>query len=211
MDDLVIIDGDGRIKIKVILIGNSAVGKTNLINVASGGSFDESTKSSLSASFVIVKKTVSQKDYNLYLWDTIGQEKLRSLTKMFFKDSKIVIFVYDITRRDTFEGLKDWHKEVTDTLGDDIIKGVVGNKSDLFLQEQVKDNEGEKYAKSINARFRATSAKNDPRGFSEFLTELLEQYDNKYSSKDGQKNKNNNNNGKIQLDGKKKTKKGGFC
>jgi small GTP-binding protein len=199
----VIIDEDGNEKIKVILIGDSGVGKTNLINVANGGKFDEDTRATLTASFVKIHIDVNKRGHNLYLWDTIGQERLRSLTKIFFKDSRIVIFVYDVTTRTSFENLPDWVKEVNDSLGNNYIKGVVGNKIDLFLNEQVKEQEAESYAQSIGAKLCSTSAKTDSKGFYEFLKTLVEDYD-KVNSKNVP---NNDNHKKIQLNPEEQKKK----
>jgi len=169
--------------VKVILIGNSGVGKTNLINISTGGEFNEIEKSSTTASYSKKQMNIKGDLYNLSLWDTIGQEKLRHLSKLFYKKSKIVIFVYDITQKTTFEGLNSWYEEIKQELGEDIIKGVVGNKQDLFMKEEVKEEEGEKYAKSINAKFRLTSAKCDGEGFINFLELLLNEYINKYGKK----------------------------
>ena len=169
--------------LKVILIGNSGVGKTNLINISTGGEFNETEKSSTTASYSKKQMNIDGDIYNLSLWDTIGQEKLRHLSKLFFKNSKIVIFVYDITQKATFEGLNTWYEEVKQELGEDIIKGVAGNKQDLFMHEEVPEEEGAKYAESINAKFRLTSAKNDGEGFINFLELLLKEYINKNGKK----------------------------
>ena len=165
--------------VKVILIGNSGVGKTNLINISTGGEFNEIEKSTTTASYSKKQFNIEGDLYNLSLWDTIGQERLRHLSKLFFKNSKIVIFVYDITQKTTFVGLNSWYEDVKQQLGDDIIKGVVGNKQDLFMKEEVGDEEGEKYAESINAKFRLTSAKADAEGFIHFLELLLKESINK--------------------------------
>ena len=169
--------------VKVILIGNSGVGKTNLINISTGGEFNEIEKSTTTASYSKKQMNIEGDLYNLSLWDTIGQERLRHLSKLFFKNSKIVIFVYDITQKSTFIGLNTWYEEVKQELGDDIIKGVVGNKQDLFMKEDVEDEEGKKYAESINAKFRLTSAKADAEGFINFLELLLKEYINKNGKK----------------------------
>ena len=85
--------------------------------------------------------------FKLNLWDIIGQEKYRQLTKLFFADSKILIFVYDITSIESFKGIESWHEEIIESIGDDIIKGIVGNKIDLFVNEAVNEEEAEKYDK----------------------------------------------------------------
>ncbi len=162
--------------IKLILVGDSGTGKTNLISVASGLEFNSGVLTTTSCSYIqkIIKR--NKKEYKINLWDTIGQEKYRALTKIFVKDSNIVIFVYDITKRESFESLKYWKKIVDDILGKEIISAVVGNKIDLYLEEEVKENEGQEYSNSIGAKFKLTSAKNNPKEFGQFIEEMLEEY-----------------------------------
>ena len=171
------LDDNGNIKIKVILVGDAGVGKTSLIKVTIGKDFNEEEKSTIYSTFSIKTIQINKKKYNLYIWDTMGQEKLKSLTKIFFKNSKIVVLVYDITKKESFNGLVEyWIKEVKDSLGDDIIIGICGNKSDLYLKEQVKEEECIEFAKNINARWVVTSAKADRNGFTIFLKDLLKDF-----------------------------------
>ena len=162
--------------IKLILVGDTGTGKTNLISVAAGLEFNSGVLTTTSCSYIqkIVKR--NKKEYKINLWDTIGQEKYRSLTKIFMKDSNTVIFVYDITKRETFESLNYWKKIIEEILGNDITLGVVGNKIDLYFDEKVKEEEGQEYANSIGAKFKLTSAKNSPKEVSAFIEEMLEEY-----------------------------------
>ena len=164
-------------EVKIILIGESGVGKTNLINIAIGDNFSENEKSTTASTLSLKKIKLNNKEYNLDLWDTIGQEQYRQLTKIFFNNSKIVIFVYDITNKESFKALPGWKKDVEEQLGDDYIKGVVANKSDLYLEEEVPTEEGQEYANNIEAKFLLVSAKkDDPKKFEDFLRVLLEEY-----------------------------------
>ena len=166
-------------EIKIILLGESGVGKTNLINILMGIPFNDNEKSSASNSYSEKKVTINNKLYKLNLWDTIGQEKFRQLTKIFYKDSKIVIFVFDITSKESFDELQNyWVRDVKEQIGDDgIVKGVIANKMDLFLNEQITSEQGEEYAKSIGAKFLSISAKTEgPKKFETFLMSLLEEY-----------------------------------
>ena len=168
-------------EIKIILLGESGVVKTNLINILMGLPFNENEITSTSNSYMEKKVTINKKLYKLNLWDTIGQEKYRQLTKIFYKDSKIVIFVFDITSKRSFDELqKYWVKDVKEQIGDDsIVKGVIANKIDLFIDEQVTTEKGEEYAKSIDAKFLSISAKTDgPKKFENFLMSLVEEYIN---------------------------------
>ena len=103
--------------IKVILVGDSGTGKTNLIGVATGQQFNSKSLTTTTCSYMRIIMKINNEEYKVNLWDTIGQEKYRSLTKIFFKDSKIVLYVYDITNRKSFEALENWRKIIADVLG----------------------------------------------------------------------------------------------
>ena len=163
-------------EIKVILVGESGTGKTSLINIAMGMKFQEGLELSTSASSFVTKIIkIGGKSYTINLWDTIGQEKFRSLTKIFIKDSRIVIFVYDITRLETFNELNFWFKTIKDVLGDSPVLGIAGNKHDLFMKEKVSEEKAEKFAEEKGVPFKLTSAKN-PLSFNSFLEDLLKKY-----------------------------------
>jgi len=164
-------------EIKVILLGDPGVGKTNLINIATGHKFSENEKTTTFSSYSVKKFKFNEKEYKINLWDTIGQEKLRPLTKIFYNNSKIVIFVYDITSEESFKSLPEWMEGVDEQIGSNYIKGLVANKSDLFINEKVSTDEGEEFANNIKAKFLLFSAKNDnPKKFEEYLIKLLEIY-----------------------------------
>ena len=105
----------------------------------------------------------------------MGQEKYCSLSRSFINGSNIIIFVYDITRKESFSELDFWTNSVKEELGEDeVIIGVVGNKADLFTNTEVQKIEGENYAQKINGFFSETSAKENPEGFEIFVKMLLE-------------------------------------
>ena len=183
-------NNNGPKGIKAILLGESGVGKTNLINVAIGSPFDDNSNTTYCNSFVEKYFEINNKKYLLNIWDTIGQEQFRPLTRIFFKDSKIVIFVYDKSLRKSFDELNYWISEVKKLLGNDIIIAIVGNKADLDeSDEDVDENEARQFAISMNAKFKMTSAKMNGKGFISFLKELLIDYINKSN---GNINKENN-------------------
>ena len=190
-------------EIKVILIGESGTGKTSLINATMGLKFKDTIESTTTNSFSSKTITINNKEYVLNLWDTIGQEKFRSLTKIFIKDSKIVILVYDITRKASFNELNFWLKMIQDILGDEPVLGICGNKSDLFVKEQVKEEVVKKYSEEKNIPFKLTSAKN-PLSFNKFLEDLVKQYLEKRGVETvGTKDKIDLNNKKRNIIGKK--------
>ena len=163
--------------IKVILLGESFVGKTSLINISTGEKFSNNENTTFNANYRPRKFKYKEEQYIFNLWDTIGQEKYRSLTKMFFNDSQIVILVYDISVKKTFEQLNFWYDQVVESLGKNkFMLAIVGNKKDLFKEEQVKEEEGKKFAEEKNAKFILSSAKSDPLSFNQFLDSIFGEY-----------------------------------
>ena len=163
--------------VKVILVGEPGTGKTSLINVAIGEKFTENSPSTLISTFVQKKFQKNKKEYVLNIWDTAGQEKFRAMTKIFIKNSKIVILVYSINYKESFEGIKNyWLNSIKEALGKEPILAMVGNKSDLFLEEQIKEEEAKQFADENELIFKLVSAKEDPTGFVEFLEHLLDEY-----------------------------------
>ena len=159
--------------VKVVLIGESGVGKTSIISRYTTNTFDPQTLTSSSAQFLT--KTINLNEntsIKFDIWDTAGQEKFKSLAKIFYKDAKVIILVYDITNKPSFETLKNyWYKEIMDNSISDLILAIVGNKSDLYKNEQVSDKEGKLFAKEINAIFKSTSALSN-RGINSLFTDI---------------------------------------
>ena len=144
--------------IKLVLLGESGVGKTSIISRFTKDTFNHEEISSSSAQFISKTIKVNEESIKFDIWDTAGQERFRALAKIFYKDAKVIILVYDIISKESFECLKKyWYKESSENSTADIFF-VVGNKSDLYENEQVSDEEGKKFAKEINAIFKLTSA-----------------------------------------------------
>jgi len=200
MDELK--DGSFDDDIKVILIGEMGTGKTSLINTSIGLEFKYKIKSTQSSSIMQKKVTIDDNTYIINLWDTIGQEVFRSLTKIFMKDAKIVIFVYDITRLDTFNQIVEfWYDNAKEVLGDEPVMGIVGNKEDLYLESKVGDDMVQEFIKDKDIPFQLTSAK-VPKNFNDFLEILIRKYIKKYG-----KIKNDNVSIKLGKDNKGNKKK----
>ena len=148
--------------IKIVLLGESAVGKTSIIQRFTNDSFDLNCISSLSAQFNSKTVKINGESLKFDVWDTAGQEKYRSIAKIFYKDAKIIVLVYSIANKDSFQTLKNyWYPEVKSTAFSDVILAVVGNKYDLYNQSQVPDEEAKNWADSIGAIFQFTSAKSN--------------------------------------------------
>ena len=168
---------------KVIFLGESSVGKTNLIKVSVGKPFDPHSMRTCTSSFLPKEFIYNNKRYIFNLWDTIGEEKYRSVTKMFFKGAIIVLLIYDITKKSSFDALCYWLEEVKNEIGNNFILGVVGNKSDLYIDEEVSQEEAKNFAESKRGKFKISSAKEDPLSFIEFLEELFKDYIDNYENK----------------------------
>ena len=160
--------------IKIVLIGETGTGKTNLINVYFDIKFESASFSTLSPESCSKDLKINGETYFINIWDTAGQEKYRSMTKIFLKGAKIVIIVYDITKRKTFEEVNYWVKSAEEILGKNITLGLIGNKIDLIEAQEISRKEGEKLAKEIGALFSETSAKVDPKGFKDYVTKIVE-------------------------------------
>ena len=150
-------------KVKVVLVGETGVGKTSIINQFAEGKFDPGTVTSITGQFS--QKTLDfpdGKSLKFDLWDTAGQEKYRSMSKIYYRDANVVILVYDITNQKSFDELKEyWFKEIKQNGNEDVILAIAANKSDLFDEMKVTNEIGEAFAKEKNAIFQSTSAKND--------------------------------------------------
>jgi Ras-related protein Rab-22 len=163
---------------KVVLVGESAVGKTCIISRFISGAFDSNVSSTNGASYASKNVQYDKLGKNLLLdvWDTAGQEKYRALTKFFYKDAKVAILVYDITRYDTFKSIKEfWYEQVKENGPKNIVIGIAGNKCDLYEKEEVNENEAREFAASIGAIFALTSAQNNS-GISELFRDVGNKY-----------------------------------
>ena len=162
--------------IKVIFVGEAGTGKTNLINVSAGYKFNSSTLTTRNCSFIRKTINLNNNNYNLNIWDTIGQEKFRSLTKIFLKETNIAILVYDITNKRTFGSLPYWKGLIDEQIEKPPIFGIVGNKMDLYEKEEVDKSDLIDYADKIGAKYLLTSAKSDSVSIGKFLETLLSDF-----------------------------------
>ena len=163
------------ISVKMVICGDVGVGKTCLFSRINNLEYDQSPQST---SNDYKRKTYEKGNITLHceFWDTAGQEKYYSLNRIFFKDARIAILVYDITRKETYEKLKSfWINEVQSNGKELIVIGIAANKSDLYENEQVNEKEARDYANSINATFKLCSALNNE-GINELVDELTDKY-----------------------------------
>ena len=202
-----------NISCKVVLVGDTGVGKTSIIERYINNKYDENQKTTLVSSYTFKKIDIKKynKSISLDIWDTAGQEVYRSLSKNFYLNASIGILVYDITRKASFESIRDYWYEQLKTFGEEkMVFDIVGNKTDLFQKEEVPENEARDFAKSINAGFHLVSCK-DSVGIKDLFEDCGKKYleDNDLTKEDSNNKKNKN---KIVLDNNnKKTEKKTCC
>ena len=166
--------------VKVVLLGESGVGKTSIISQFTAGKFDPDCVTSLSAQFIskIVEFPSIHKSIKFDIWDTAGQEKYRALAKIFYKDAKAILLVYDITSSKSFEELTNyWYEQIKLNVDNDVIIAVVANKSDLYGNQAVQNEDAQNFAEKISAIFQSTSAKSD-QGISTLFDNIGQKYFN---------------------------------
>ena len=134
-------ENDIAIRCKTIIVGDSGVGKTSIIQRYLGN-FNEKERPTVGASFTNKSAKINDKTILFEIWDTAGQERFRSINSIFYQDASICLLTYDITKKKSFEDLKDyWYKAVVEQSSPNIIFHVVRNKIDLFNEEEVDKNE----------------------------------------------------------------------
>ena len=189
---------------KVIVVGDSGVGKTSIINRYLE-KFNPEERATIGATFSSKLITVDNYNISLDIWDTAGEERYRSVNSLFYKEASICLIVYDITSKNTFNSIKDyWYNSVKENAIQDIILGIAGNKMDLVNKEDVDENEVKDFCKEINALYFLTSAKENI-----FIDNIFVEFGKKFVESDIFKNliKNKDKGGKkMELNGKHKKK-----
>jgi small GTP-binding protein len=165
-----------NIKLKIILVGESGIGKTSIINRYHNNSFNENSLSTVSMNFISKKIEINKKKVIVDVWDTAGQEQYRSINKLFVKDADIVILVYDITTRKSFDDLDYWHNFINDELGQTPVLALAGNKMDLYEREEVREEEAEELANEWGAYFALLSAKEENSYIKNFFEHIIKLY-----------------------------------
>ncbi len=155
-------EGEDAKTCKVVLLGESGVGKTSIISRFINDRFDETLMTTTGASYAgknMLFPEFGGQAIKFEIWDTAGQEKYRALTQIFYKDASIAILVYDITNEDSFEEIQNyWYNQIKECAPRNIIIGLAANKSDLFDSEKIPEEKARKFANEIGAIFRLTSA-----------------------------------------------------
>ena len=143
---------------KIILAGDSGVGKSNLFSRFHKNEFSLESATTLGVEFATKTMIIEDATLKAQIWDTCGQEQFRALTKTYYKKAAGAIIVYDITKKSSFESVERWYQDIKENSGEDIVILLIGNKADLRHIRQVETSVAAAYAKSKNMAFIETSA-----------------------------------------------------
>lgn len=161
--------------IKAVLIGESTVGKTSIVNVANTGEFNEGLRPTVGACFLVNTYNVQDTTIKLNIWDTAGQERYRALAPMYFRDMNIAVICYAIDNKASFDAVDDWFNTIRDEMPSMPTLYLIANKRDLVDDRQVLTEQGEKKAAQIGAIFYEISAKVDKQGIAEIFQKMAEE------------------------------------
>mmetsp|Transcript_49621 Transcript_49621/g.124768 ORF Transcript_49621/g.124768 Transcript_49621/m.124768 type:complete len:211 (-) Transcript_49621:232-864(-) len=145
---------------KLLIIGDSGVGKSCLLLRFSDDIFTDSFISTIGVDFKIKTVTIDGVKIKLQIWDTAGQERFRTITSSYYRGAHGIIVVYDVTDQKSFDNITKWLKEIDTFAGPSVQKLLVGNKSDLENERMVQTDQGKTLAESLKIPFVETSAKN---------------------------------------------------
>ncbi len=145
---------------KIVLIGDSSVGKTNILSKYISDEYDPDTQATIGVELSTKNYTFDNNEVKVQIWDTAGQEKYRSITSSYYKGAHGCLLVYDITRKATFENIDKWLAEIKLSSNNEINMVLIGNKCDLEDKREVSIEEAQNKAKLLNMAFMETSALN---------------------------------------------------
>ena len=147
-----------EINLKILLIGDSSVGKSSILLKYIEDKFSENYVSTIGIEYKIKTLIINGKKVLLRIWDTSGQERYRSITQNFYRNANGILFIFDITNKETFENIKNWIID-SDSEDNQVIKVLVGNKIDIDENRKIDNDIIQKYAEKKGMKYYETSAK----------------------------------------------------
>ena len=164
---------------KVVLIGDTSVGKTNILSKYLTNDFDPDSKATVGVEFGTKNFKIEDNIVKVQIWDTAGQERYRSITNAYYKGAKGSLLVYDITNPKTFESIDRWLSDLKVNGDENISVVLLGNKSDLESDRKVTTQQGKEKAEFYKLAFMETSALNGDnieRAFNELITDVYKNH-----------------------------------
>ena len=168
---------DEPIELKIITLGNSQVGKTSIINRFTSNYFDKDLINTIGIDSKTHQMKIGEKTINLKIWDSAGQERFRSIQKHYYNQVDGILFVYDITKEDSFKIIESWFDEVKTKAINTLCGVLIGNKSDLEDEREVSTEDGKKLAHQLELKFIECSAftgDNVEQAFIDLVESILE-------------------------------------
>ena len=198
---------------KIIIIGDTGVGKSNILSRYLKDEFREDSKSTVGVELGTKFLKIKDMGAKLQIWDTAGQERYKSITSSYYKGSHGCFIVYDITNEKTFENVDNWFKQAQKEASKEVSIILVGNKCDLENERKISKEKGEEKAKTLNCPFFEISALSKIK-IEDIFTEMI---NNIFEKTGGGKNDEddieiiNDNDNAVNLDAKEQPKKKGCC
>ena len=179
---------------KMILIGDSGVGKSNILSRYINNSFSETTRSTVGVELSAKVEEINNTKIKIQIWDTAGQERYKSITKTYYKGAKGALIVYDITNKESFKNVDKWINDLKESGDDDVSILIVGNKCDLEASREVTTDEVKKKAELYKMAYCETSAlkgENIDNAFRTLIKIVVEKNEKKKNEEDKYGNKSN--------------------
>jgi len=164
---------------KLLLIGDSGVGKSCLLLRFADDTYTDSYISTIGVDFKIRTVDLDTKTIKLQIWDTAGQERFRTITSSYYRGAHGIIIVYDITDKESFDNVRQWLFEIDRYASENVCKLLVGNKSDLSNKRAVEYEQSKSFANELNISFLETSAKKNAANVEQAFLTMAAQIKNK--------------------------------
>ena len=179
---------------KVLLLGNSDVGKSSLLLRYVDSVWNDAFVPTIGVDFKVKTLTINEKKLKMQIWDTAGQERFRTVVSTYFRGAHGILLLYDVTNRDSFKNLESWLIEIEKNAKEKVLKILIGNKCDLTDDREIQSDEGKAFALRNGMEFMETSAKmntNVTEAF-ETLGKLMIEFNSKSNTATQKKNENKN-------------------
>jgi len=205
LSDSQISPNDTFVNFKVIIIGDSGVGKSSLLKRAVQNRFDENYQATIGFEFLLMHFNVNNLKIKLQIWDTCGQELYKSLVQGFYRNTSLAIILYDVHRKETFKNAEKWVKDIKDNSDKKIPIFIVGNKIDL--DKKVTTEEGKIFSTSNRAIYFTEASAKTGQQCNEIFIEAAKYLYSTYNISGGEKNENE----RLKIDNVVKKPKRGCC
>ena len=198
-------------KFKVVVVGDSGVGKTNLIKRFVSNEFKSDSKATVGVEFLSKNFIINGEIFKIEIWDTAGQERYKSITTAYYKGAKGAMIVYDVTNQTSFDNVDKWYNEIKDKAAKNINLIMIGNKNDLVDMKIINSDSASEKAKSFGIAIMETSALDSSNVKEAFYLILQEMYKSVKSMINNAEKKDNVQGSGVQLNTEEKNKKKKRC